>query len=251
MWKGPGVPTHEQGIKVLGTPLGHEDFVAAHLESVLTEHHMFLSRIPEVKDVQSAWLLLLHCASARACYLTRVVRPSAVGDFMETHDRTLWQCLSDILKVDPLQCDEVLRDVAKGGLGLRNSGRMRVPSTAQRDKSRSSTPSDQFGFSSFLSSSGRNRCHSIPPTSTCSRRPVSPEGTHQCGVHGKLGTSMQWQTIDHHLQSSGVSRIFQIKIEIAPQNVGGNSSTCFATDPRRDTLHRKSLSGQYPQIERR
>ena len=116
------MPTHEQGIKVLGTPFGHEDFVAAHLESVLAEHHTFISRIPEVKDVQSAWLLLLHCASARACHLTRVVRPSAVGDFTETHDKTLWQCLSDILKVDPLQCDEVV-----GGLGLRNSGRMRVP----------------------------------------------------------------------------------------------------------------------------
>ena len=110
VWKGPGVPTHEQGIKVLGTPLGHEDFVATHLESVLTEHHTFISRIPEVKDVQSAWLLLFHCASSRACYLARVVRPSAVGDFTETHDRTLWQCLSDILKVDPLQCDEVVRD---------------------------------------------------------------------------------------------------------------------------------------------
>ena len=37
-----------------------------------------------------------------------------------------------ILKVDPLQCDEVVKDVATlplsmGGLGLRNSGRMRVP----------------------------------------------------------------------------------------------------------------------------
>ena len=77
VWKGPGVPTHEQGIKVLGTPLGHEDFVAAHLESVLADH-TFISRIPQVKDVQSAWLLLLHCVSVRACYLTRVVTPSSV-----------------------------------------------------------------------------------------------------------------------------------------------------------------------------
>ena len=42
--------------------------------SVLAAHHTFISRIPEAKNVQSAWLLLLHCASARACYLTRVVR---------------------------------------------------------------------------------------------------------------------------------------------------------------------------------
>ena len=124
----------------------------------------------------------------------------------------------------------------------------RPPSThlhSQHDKSRSSTPSNQFGMSSFLSSSGRNQRHTIPPVSPCSRRPISPQGTHQCGVHCKLGTSMQWQTI-HHLQSSGVSRIFQSKIEIAHQNVGGNSSTCLTTDPRRNTLNRKSPSNQNP-----
>ena len=60
----------ERIARIGNPPLGHEDFVAAHLESVLAEHHTFISRIPEVKDVQSAWLLLLHCASARACYLT-------------------------------------------------------------------------------------------------------------------------------------------------------------------------------------
>ena len=114
--------------KFLGPQLGHEDFVAAHLECVLAEHHTFISRTTEVKDVQSEWLLLLHCASFRARYLTRVVRPSAVGDFTETHDRTKWQCLSDILKVDPLQCDEVVRDVATLPfpclVWVRNSGRM-------------------------------------------------------------------------------------------------------------------------------
>ena len=32
VWRGSEVPTTEQGIKVLGTPLGHEDFVNQHLE---------------------------------------------------------------------------------------------------------------------------------------------------------------------------------------------------------------------------
>ena len=34
VWMGSRVPTAEQGMKVLGTPLGHEDYVARHLESV-------------------------------------------------------------------------------------------------------------------------------------------------------------------------------------------------------------------------
>ena len=35
VWRGSDLPTAEQGIKVLGTLLGHEDFVAAHFRFVL------------------------------------------------------------------------------------------------------------------------------------------------------------------------------------------------------------------------
>ena len=37
-------------------------------------------------DLQSAWLILSHCASARANYLLRVVEPQAVADYARTHD---------------------------------------------------------------------------------------------------------------------------------------------------------------------
>ena len=66
----------DQGIKVLGSPLGHPAFVARHLERTSSKHQVLLDRIPLVQDVQSAWLLLIHCACARANYLLRVVRPS-------------------------------------------------------------------------------------------------------------------------------------------------------------------------------
>ena len=65
---GSGVPTEEQGVRILGAPLGHTDFVSAFLERKSRDHHVLLSRIPRVEDVQSAWALLLHCASARANY---------------------------------------------------------------------------------------------------------------------------------------------------------------------------------------
>ena len=56
MWKGSGLPTELQGIKVLGTPLGHPDFVAAHLDRVLSDHRTLLERIPAVQD--GFWRLL-------------------------------------------------------------------------------------------------------------------------------------------------------------------------------------------------
>ena len=66
VWRGSEVPVDRQGVKVLGAPIGHLAFVAAQL----AEHQAtLLQRIPLMPDLQSAWLLLLHCAGARATYL--------------------------------------------------------------------------------------------------------------------------------------------------------------------------------------
>ena len=131
VWRGSMLPEELQGMKVLGTPLGHPEFVARHLRSVSREQQVLLDRIPLVQDVQSAWLLLLHCASARANYLMRAVSPDSTAEFAQSHDEALWQCLCLILRIDPTQTPEV-RDAAAlplslGGLGLRSACRMKVP----------------------------------------------------------------------------------------------------------------------------
>ena len=83
---------HQQGIKVLGTPLGHADFVRAHLDRKVEEHQELLRRIPTVPDLQSAWLLLLHCAAAKATYLLRVL------PFAAAHYEGLWQCFLQVAR---------------------------------------------------------------------------------------------------------------------------------------------------------
>ena len=70
-------PVSERGIKVLGTPLGHRAYVEAQLQRTADDHQQLLDRIPLIRDLQSAWLLLLFCASTRANYFLRVVHPSA------------------------------------------------------------------------------------------------------------------------------------------------------------------------------
>ena len=131
VWRGSEVPTTEQGIKVLGTPLGHEDFVNQHLERTRQKHRKLLRRIPTLPDVQSAWLLLLHCASTRANYLLRVVRPEWALEFARTHDQEVCECLCHILTV-PTGPESVARasttlPLAMGGLGLRSAERTRWP----------------------------------------------------------------------------------------------------------------------------
>ena len=94
VWRGSDLSTFQQRVRILGTPLGHPDFVRAQLECSSTSHQTFLERIPTVPDVQSTWLILLHCAQARANYMLRMVRPGAVRQFARDHDAELFQCLS-------------------------------------------------------------------------------------------------------------------------------------------------------------
>ena len=123
------MPTELQGIKVLGTPLGHPDFVAAHLDRVLSDHRTFLERIPSVQDVQCAWALLLHSAAGRANYQVRVVRPALTEAFAMGHDEGLWRCMCEILRVR-LDAGVLARDTASlpmalGWLGRRGAVRSR------------------------------------------------------------------------------------------------------------------------------
>ena len=75
--RGSQVPSTEQGIKVLGCPQGHTDFVDAHLERTTREHSVLLGRIPS--------------------YFLRVLPPTLVRRFAEDHDDGLWSCLCQLL----------------------------------------------------------------------------------------------------------------------------------------------------------
>ena len=132
VWPGSDeLPSHKRGMKVLGTPLGHADFIRDHLEKTAAEHQVLLDRIPLVDDVQSAWLLLVHCAAARANYLCRVVEPATVVDFCRTHDERLWRCLCSTVQMPPEQPEEVVQaatmPLVLGGVGLRSASRVSEP----------------------------------------------------------------------------------------------------------------------------
>ena len=128
VWKGSGVPLDQQGVKILGTPLGHQEYVSSFLNKISEKHQILFQRIPLLSDVQSAWLLLAHCAGARATYTLRCVDPVAVEEFARRHDQDMFTCLSQILQVDPASIDVETRDSATlpmslGGLGIRSAVR--------------------------------------------------------------------------------------------------------------------------------
>ena len=58
VWRGdPELPEVEQGIRLLGTPLGHPIFVEDQLARLTTSHRVLLERIHIVSDLQVAWLI--------------------------------------------------------------------------------------------------------------------------------------------------------------------------------------------------
>ena len=85
-------------------------------------------RSRQCRNLQSGWLLLLHCAAARANYFVRVLRPDVVQPFAVSHDTNVWQCLCNILGIPEDGCSDVARisatfPLALGGLGLRSAQR--------------------------------------------------------------------------------------------------------------------------------
>ena len=101
----------EQGITILGTPVGRPEFVERELAKILADHSELLTRILEVQDLQCAWLLLLFCGGGRANFYIRTVRPELTAAFS---GRSGSQC-------------EGNRNLAFGGreVGLRSASRLR------------------------------------------------------------------------------------------------------------------------------
>ena len=127
MWRGdPSLSLAEQGVKVLGTPLGHTEFLKAQLREVINSHSILWERIPSVPDLQSAWLLFVFCAATRANYLLRSVPPDVADEYARDHDDAMRRCMSQLLDVEIL--DEswavVSLPLSIGGLGLRNASQM-------------------------------------------------------------------------------------------------------------------------------
>ena len=129
-WRGDtSLPTSEQGVTVLGTPIGHPDFVEASLTAIALKHQKLLDVLPGVPNLQSAWILLSMCAATRANYYLRALSPGSVLSFAQQHDNAVWSCLKNLLGADLDEAtDARARSIAQlplryGGLGLRSSCR--------------------------------------------------------------------------------------------------------------------------------
>ena len=132
VWVGDtAAPPREQGLVVLGTPIGHAEFVRHHMRSLLADHRVLLHRLCQVGDLQTAWLLLSMCANPRANFYLRTMAPEDTLEFAAAHDEHMARAVTDLLGTpeDQLAAGQRAREVAQlplclGGLGLRCAARM-------------------------------------------------------------------------------------------------------------------------------
>ncbi|CAK0888856.1 unnamed protein product, partial [Prorocentrum cordatum] len=132
VWVGDtAAPPHEQGLVVLGTPIGHVECVRHHMRSMLADHRVLLHRLCQVGDLQTAWLLLSMCANPRANFHLRTMAPEDTLEFATAHDEYMAAAVTDLLgnPADQLAAGQTAREVAQlplclGGLGLRCAARM-------------------------------------------------------------------------------------------------------------------------------
>ena len=130
VWRGDEeFPLAQQGIRVLGASIGRTEFVVAHLEGKTREHEVLFQRILAVKDTQACWLLLLMCASSRANFWLRMIRPEETRYVAERHDGLVWECLKGVLGTSsaPLSAKATANlPLSMGGLGLTSALEVRT-----------------------------------------------------------------------------------------------------------------------------
>ena len=133
VWRGGDeAGTVEQGIKILGTPLGHPDFVQNQLQQVREHHQTLLDRILLVpgRAVVLGSLAPLRCSAGKLFHSS--VPPELSEEFATSHDNALWMCLLRVLDMPLDACARSAKDAASlplafGGMGLRSAARTAVP----------------------------------------------------------------------------------------------------------------------------
>ena len=130
VWRGDK-PPNQRGMVVLGSPVGHPDFIAAWTAQRMAQEQELLEHLPLLPDLQCAWLLLALCVSPRANHALRTVPPPDISLYAQAHDAAMWATLLELLggASDTTEAALLARAVASlpaalGGLGLQSASRL-------------------------------------------------------------------------------------------------------------------------------
>ena len=120
------LPPAEQGLQVLGAPIGSLAYIEAALARTTAKHAVLFERITAVPDLQCAYLLLTYCANTRATYLLRALPPILTQAFATAHDAAAAATLAHLLGYGGAGLPDAALVRARlpfrcGGLGLQSA----------------------------------------------------------------------------------------------------------------------------------
>ena len=116
------------GIKVLGTPIASDPFVADDERADCQRERELWDALHTVPDLQCAWQLLLQSANPRANHTMRTMPPSVSRIYCEAHDEGIWNTAGSSdgkFKTRQIPSHQQLASLPMrmGGLGLRSATR--------------------------------------------------------------------------------------------------------------------------------
>ena len=86
-----------EGMKILGTPVGTEEFEDAACEECIEEEEKLWNAIHWIPDLQCAWQVLVQCAGPRCHHLLRTMPPSRSSTYAQAHDAGMQQAMQSFL----------------------------------------------------------------------------------------------------------------------------------------------------------
>ena len=110
----PALAPAQQGLRVLGVPVGSPQFVAAQLDALAASQRTLLARLPTLEA----------CCTPRCNHVLRLLPPESTAEFAAAHDIAVADCLCTLLQAGslPPQALGVSRlPLRFGGLGLRSA----------------------------------------------------------------------------------------------------------------------------------
>ena len=126
----------DNGVTVVGTPIGCDDYVRGAVQSKVVEQQSFTRAIMALPSSQVSWLLFLYCAVPRVNHLLRTIPPGQASAIAAQHDQLIAHAFSELLGLSPGSDTDAAHGVSRdvwerqarlpltlGGCGLRSSAR--------------------------------------------------------------------------------------------------------------------------------
>ena len=125
-------PAAENGIMVLGTPVGHPEYIAAQGKERMQTEQQLLDKLRQMDDPTCAWPVLLWSAVPRANHILRNVHPELCASYAEAHDQAIWDCFCSLAGAESESSEWLAKRIASmpgslGGLGLISAARTSRP----------------------------------------------------------------------------------------------------------------------------